>query len=369
MAAALRETVAPFIVTRALLFAVALLAAATLPYQTKNCGECDPSSVPLLNALTRWDAVAYLWIARDGYSAGGGDVLPTTAFSPLLPALMRGLAALAGRADADALLFAGALVSNAALLAGVALLVALARSEVGLAAARRAAVYVLVFPTTFFLSAVYAESLLLALAAGSLLAAKRGRWWLAGGLAALGALARPFGVLLIVPLAVERWRAHRGGQRIGPDALAVAAPALAFGAWQAYLYAITGDPLQALTAQEAYLRRPSAPWDAVAALFDGRTYSDPWSVLALLILMTALVVGSWRVLSPALGAYATASLLLAVSTGTLLSFPRYALAIVPAFLVLGAAGRHSAVHYIYLIVATLLAVLFTAKYATWWWVA
>jgi hypothetical protein len=369
MAAALREVVAPFVLTRALLVAVALFAAAALPYQTKYCGECDPSSLPLLNVLTRWDAVAYLWIARDGYSAGSADVLPTTAYSPLLPALMRGIAGLAGRADTDALLAAGALVSNAALLAGLAALVALARLEVGAPAARRAALYVLLFPTTFFLSAVYAESLLLALAAGSLLAAKRGRWWLAGGLAALGALARPFGILLIVPLVIERWRAHRGGQRIGADALAVGAPAVAFAAWQAYLYAVTGDPLQALTAQEAYLRRPSAPWEAVAALFDGRTYSEPWSVLVLLVAMTALVAAAWRVLSPALAAYATATLLLAVSTGTLLSFPRYALAILPAFLVLGAAGRLPAVHYTYLLLATLLAVLFTAKYATWWWVA
>lgn len=369
MAAALREVVAPFALTRALLLAVALLAAATLPYQTKYCGECDPSSSPVLNALTRWDAVAYLWIARDGYSSGIGDQLPTTAYSPLLPALMRGLAALAGRADTDALLASGALVANAALLAGLAALVALARIEVDAAAARRAALYILVFPTTIFLSAPYAESLLLALAATSLLAAKRGRWWIAGGLGALAALARPFGVLLLVPLVIERWRAHRAGQRVGADVLAVAAPAVAFGGWQAYLYAVTGDPLQALTAQEAYLRRPTAPWDAVAALFDGRTYSDPWSVLALLVLMSALVVASWRLLSPGLAAYATATLVLAVSTGTLLSFPRYALAIMPAFLVLGAMGRRPAVHYAYLLAATLLAVLFTAKYATWWWVA
>jgi len=275
VAAALREVVAPSALTRALLLAVALLAAATLPHQTKYCAERDPSSIPVLNVLTRWDAVAYLWIARDGYSAGTADTPPTTAYSPLLPALMRVLAA----------------------------------------------------------------------------------------------LARPFGVLLIVPLAIERWRAHRGGQRLGPDALAVAAPALAFAGWQAYLYAVTGDPLRALTAQEAYLRRPTAPWEAVAALFDQRAYGEPWSVLAPLGLIAALVVVSWRALSPSLAAYPTATLVLARSTGTLLSFPRYALAILPAFPVLGAAGRHRGVHYAYPPVATLLAALFTAKHATWRWVA
>lgn len=369
MTAALRDVIAPFAVTRALLFTVALLAAATLPYTTSYCTVCDPSSVPLLNVLTRWDGAAYLSIARDGYSLGTEDALPTTTFFPLLPALMRGLAALGGRSDDDALLFAGALVSNVALLAGLAALVKLGRIELDASAARRAALYILVFPTTIFLSAVYAESLLLAFSAASLLAAKRGRWWIAGGFAALGALARPFGVLLVVPLVIERWAAHRAGRRITTDALAVAAPVVAFIAWQAYLYVLSGDPLQTLTAQEAYLRRPSAPWDVAAGLFDPQVYRDPWSVLVPLLLMTALVVASWRVLTPSLAAYATTTLLVTVSTGTLLSFPRYALAILPAYLVLGVAGRHRAVHYVYLVVATLFAVLFAAKYATWWWVS
>lgn len=369
MTAALRAVIAPFVVTRALLFTVVLLAGATLPYTTSYCTECDPSSVPLLNVLTRWDGAAYLSVARDGYSVGSEGSLPTTTFFPLLPALMRGVAALAGRSDADALLFVGALVSNVALLAGLAALVTLGRIELDAPAARRAALYVLVFPMTIFLSAVYAESLLLAFSAGSLLAAKRERWWIAGGLAALGALARPFGVLLVVPLAIERWAAHRAGRRITADAFAVAAPVLAFIAWQAYLYFLTSDPLQTLTAQAAYERRPSAPWDAVAELFDPQRYRDPWTVLVPLVLMTALVVASWRVLSPSLAAYATTTLLVTVSTGTLLSFPRYALAILPAFLVLGVAGRHRAVHYAYLVVATLFAVLFAAKYATWWWVS
>ncbi len=71
------------------------------------------------------------------------------------------------------------------------------------ATAARAVLYLLVFPTTLFLSAVYAESLFLALTVAAFYHARRGQWWIAGALGGLAALARPHGVLLALPLAVE----------------------------------------------------------------------------------------------------------------------------------------------------------------------
>ncbi len=332
------------------------------------CQPCDLSPHPWLNALSRWDGEAYLSIARDGYSFEPGT-RSNVAFAPLLPMLMRGLAALAGRADNESLLLAGLVVANTALLVALAYLVALGRSELDEASSRRAALYLLLFPTTVFLSALYAESLFLALALAAVFEARHGHWWRAGILGALGALARPFGVLILIPLLFEQIEQHRRGSRVGVQALALGLAPVAFLAWQLHLYRLTGDPLAFLAAQEAYRRAPNTPWAGFLDLFDPAVYGNPWLVLFILAAATALVVASWRVLPRSLAAYGSAMLLATASSGTLVSFPRYALALFPMFLVLGALGRYPAVHIPYVLLATVSATLLTAMFAAWYWVA
>ncbi|MBU6423756.1 MAG: hypothetical protein KGQ88_06970, partial [Chloroflexi bacterium] len=235
-------------------------------------------------------------------------------------------------------------------------------------AARRSALYLLVFPMTVFLSAVYPESLFLACAVATVLEARRGRWWLAGTFAALGTLARPFGIVLVVPLAVQAV-ADRARRPAYPAQISgIVLPVAAFLAWQAYLYRVSGDVLAFIHGELQWSQRPTLPVKSITDLFDPAIYGDPWIVAAALILMTACVVMSWRILHPATAAYGTAMLLAAVSSGTLTSFPRYALAIFPGFMVLGALGSHRAIHVGYLAIATALAVLFAAMFASWYWI-
>lgn len=364
-----RDVIAPFVVTRAALIAIALSAAALIPYGRTWCEpHCDLSSSPLLNAASRWDGGEYLSVARDGYSYEPGT-LSNVAFAPLLPLLMRGFAQIAGRTDGDALIAAGLIVVNAALLVALVYLVALGGAEVGAAAARRAALYLLVFPTTIFLSALYAESLFLAAASGALFEARQGRWWRAGALGALGALARPFGFVMAVPLAVEMLVARSRAPVRRVDVLALLLPVAAFVGWQAYLYRLFGDPLVYFAAQRTFRRELSAPLGAIGDLFDPRVYGDPWLVAASVLLMTALIVASWRVLRPGTATAGTVLLAATLSSGTFVSFPRYALALFPAFLVLGTLGERRAVHVAYLIAAGIISVLLAAMFASWFWVA
>ena len=71
----------------------------------------------------------------------------------------------------------------------------------------RAAWFLLIFPTAYFLHIGYTESLFLALVLGSFLAARTDRWWLAGILGGLAALTRINGLVLIPALAAEAWLA------------------------------------------------------------------------------------------------------------------------------------------------------------------
>ena len=155
---------------------------------------------PLGNLLAapaaRWDGAWYLWIAHYGYEpAMGAATAQRAAFFPLYPLALRGVSELGIPA-----ILAGVLVSVAAL--GLALygIHRLATLELRGRGVARTAVLVMAFaPMAFFFSAVYSESLYLALSVGVFWAARHGRWWLVGVLGALAGATRSAGIVLLVP--------------------------------------------------------------------------------------------------------------------------------------------------------------------------
>lgn len=358
----MRQVVAAFVITRVAIAAVMVVALSR--FAPAQCDFCqDTTANPLLAALTRWDASAYLDIAMNGYVGAGHET--NAAYSPLYPALVR-LGGLVLGGSTDAFIVAGAVTANAALACALSCLVALATPRIGERAAVRAAIYVLVFPTTAVLSALYAEPLFLALAIGSALAADRRRYRSAGALAALAAVTRPFGALAAIPLAVALWRDRATAPRSAWLSLA-AAPA-ASAAWAAYLYAISGDALRVVHVYAAWGAAPRTPIQAFTDLFDARVYGFPWFVLGLFLLFTLLTITSWRVAGRDLGALATALLLVLASSGSLTSSMRYELAIFPAFMTLGALTGHPLPRLLWMTVSACLALVFTAMYALWLWV-
>jgi hypothetical protein len=359
-ASAARLVLAQFLFTR-VLTTIVTLAAVTLLSSPTTCPDvCHPSTNPLLDAATRWDAKAYVDIAHDGY----GAVPANNAYFPLYPFLMRLLATLFG-GSSDAYLIAGVLISNIALLVALAYLASLVTIDHDVAAGTRAALYLLVFPTSVFLAVVYPESLLLALSIGAVYHARRGQWLPAAILGALAALTRPFiGAAVALPLAIEAYR--RSGVRA---ALAAAAPAaVALVGWLVVLWRITGDPKAILTAEANWGVGPSVPFEAFTDLFDPKVYGFPYFVLGFTLLIGALVLLSWRFLRPSLAAYATVVFLISVATGSLTSSPRYYLSIFPAFIVLALVAR-AWLGRAYVVLGAAIGVIFTAMYALWFWVA
>jgi hypothetical protein len=353
-----RGVLVPFLLTRALVAVVALAATALVPPSAICRNACDASSIAILNVAARWDGDPYLTIAREGYRA---DAPSHAEYFPLYPFLMRMGGGLFG--SDDAYLAAGVVISNLALFAALVYLARSVMLDHDAKTATRAAVYLLVFPTTVFLSAVYAESLFLLLAVAAMYHARRREWLLAGALAALAALTRPFGAVVALPLAMEALRRPVAVRGLAATLLAPAA----FFAWLGVLWLITGDPRALLTAQAQWGRHFSLPLQAFADLFDPAVYSFPYFVLAFTVLIGALVVISWRVLRPSLAAYATVVFLVALSTGSLTAAPRYYLAVFPAFIALAVIappwlGRT------YVALGATIGVLLTAMFAQWYWI-
>lgn len=353
----MRRVLAIFVVTRLTLLVTILSAVAFL--SPSICPVCrDLSANPLLSGLASWDGAAYFDIARAGYARLDPSY---AAYFPLYPLLMS-VGGLVG--GGDAFIVVGLLVSNAACLAAAVLLPRLAGDDeqrLGL----RAAAYLLIFPTTIFLSALYADSLFIALAIASALAAQRSRWWASGFLAALAALTRPFGILAAAPLAVALWQ-RRGNASLRSQ-LTLLLPPVALGTWVAYLYSVTGDPLAIVHGYTSGFT-PRQPLQAFTDLLDPSVYGFPWFVAGSFALFVALTFVCWRRMSAGLAGYATLMMLVIGAAGSLASSMRYELAIFPAFVALAAVTDRAVLRIAWTIVSISLALLFAAMFALYYWI-
>jgi hypothetical protein len=156
----------------------------------------------LFTPLTRWDAGNYLAIVRNGYGYSDGDeASPLSAFFPLYPALTRLVAWVLGSSYA-AMLIASYLVSLLAFLGALVLFCKLVTLEFGAAVARDATLLLAIFPASFYFSSPYSESLFLLCSVGAFYAGRTGRWGWAGVAGACATATRLVGVALIVPLAL-----------------------------------------------------------------------------------------------------------------------------------------------------------------------
>ncbi|HWD64860.1 MAG TPA: mannosyltransferase family protein [Solirubrobacteraceae bacterium] len=145
----------------------------------------------LVSPFARWDSSWYLLIAERGY----GNNPERAEFFPLYPLITR----VVGHIVVSDLI-AGLLVSLVSFAIGLFLLYRLVELELDGETARITLLLIAFCPTALFFSAVYSESLFLALSVGCFLQARRGRWASAGILGGLAALERNSGIMLVVPI-------------------------------------------------------------------------------------------------------------------------------------------------------------------------
>jgi hypothetical protein len=370
--------------------------------------------------VARWDAVWYLVIAHYGYrpDLASFGTAPRAAFFPLYPLGVRALSELGAPPIA-----AGVALSLVALAAALYGIHRLSTLELGRLVphgahrgdvARLAVLVTALAPMAFFLSAVYSESLYLALSVGLFWCARQGRWGWAGLLGALASATRSAGLVLVVPMVVlylygpredrppdfpdRAWWQPRYAVR--RDALWVAALPVGVGAYMAYLVLAGGSALMPFHAQEAWNRHFAGPyvavWDGARAAFDGmrqllslqRTHvyfkvagGDPFvdaghnvMLFAFLLAAVPMVVGVLRRLPPAYGAYVLAALALPLSYPVapqpLMSLPRFEVVLFPLAIWLGAwLAERPRARLPTLAAMVLLMALFVGEFATWHWVA
>ncbi len=372
----------------------------------------------------RWDAAWYLVIARFGYRPDLGVYTSSrTAFFPLYPFGIRTIAWFGVPP-----VLAGVLLSVLALalaLYGIHRLTTLelartARTSLSVSrvgqAAQLAVLLTAFAPMAFFFSAVYSESLYLALSVGLFWSARHGRWMWVGVLGALAAATRSTGLVLILPALMIYLYGPREdrppdatparGTRLSPryrlrrDVMWMALLPVGVILYGAYLGLTGGDALAPLQAQGVWGRHFAGPyfgvWDAAKAAFEGarqllsiqrqhvyfpQAPGSPFvsaghnvMLLAFLLVAIPTIVGVFRRLPLAYGAYVIAALALPlsypVSAEPLMSLPRFLVVLFPLTIFSAAwlSERPRAQKPVLVLSGSLMA-LFLAQFATWHWVA
>ncbi|MBI5449602.1 glycosyltransferase family 39 protein [Candidatus Gottesmanbacteria bacterium] len=283
------------------------------------------------------DGVYYLTIARGGYGPY------QQAFFPLYPLLIRWITVLTGINDISVSL----IISHISFYLGILLFYALAE-DYNKSTARWGLLLFLVFPTSFFFSAIYTESLFLFLSALCLFSSRK-KWWLLAGISGgLASGTRMFGIFLFPAILCEYFSQKLRNRSILSFASLLLIP-VGLCSYMAYLYFSIGDPFAFFHVQPAFgaersgntlIFLPQVIWRYMKIFTSVSPFSLTYaiSVFEFAVLSGGLWVLWWgykhhvRMLYLI---YSLAILIIPTLTGTLSSLPRYVLSAFPLFFMFG----------------------------------
>jgi hypothetical protein len=303
--------------------------AATIILSGKFGEPLSPIKPGIFSSLGNWDGEHYLRLAVNGYGSPGSE--QDWGWFPLFPMMLHLLSFLPLPLP----------LLGSAFNFGCALGTVLLLSKLYPAMKEGVLAYVL-FPASMFFVACYSEASFVLLLASTLFAVKRGRPTAAALFGALAALCRPSGFLIAL-FALEFLRAPR---RWRGFAVAFAGPAAGLLFWYSVPSRWTGDARKYLQIQRAFGRdfsfHPGRLLDSILVPAAHPLTSDLPALLALLLVL----VGAAALLrrgDVAEGLFSASVVLFPLSTGTLTSMARYALAAFPAIVLLGSSVRNRAI--------------------------
>lgn len=368
---------------------------------------------PFLNSHVSWDSEFYLAIANEGYdswnirrvngmvakdqtlaefwpfglpesAAHGAPLSMSLAFFPAYPLTMRAASVplgLIGMNPIATATLAGVVISALGALAGMLALYELAKDEFGEEGGLRAAFYLVIFPSGFFLLQIYTEGLFVGLAFWALVLMRRGRLEWAAALVLAATFTRALGLTLMAPLAYAWWQGGEWKQftrkkfrwsAVG-RVLILLIPVIAFVIWKYSFYGLAFAQVEDV-------------WFGRGLLELGKTYQNwkvlletiiagaPWAadssqavvysaieLLALVFGFVTCFVGARR--HPDLAMFGFAVVFLSFTSGQPQGMYRYILAAPPLFMALAGWGKNAAFDRVWTLVSVLLmgvmAMLFT----------
>lgn len=304
-----------------------------------------------LSVWALWDAGWYLDIAKNGYALSLVSDLPRNVdpgqinfgFFPLYPLCIW----LVSRIVGGHFLVSALLVSNICLLLAGHLLYKLVRIDWPEQEARRAVLYLFVFPVSFILSAVFAESLFLVLAVGLFYALRKEKLVL-GFLAGAGlGLCRPAALFVVPAVALAlAMTPQLDRKKIALSLVACAGIPVGYFLFSLFCYTATGD-------WSLYMHLKQAAW--------GAAWRNPLLVLARCFFSNditvvingsaiaagaALLVIAWKKIGIVYALLGLLLLILPLTAGEMIirGMLRYSAAVFPLFIACSVFARNRFAH-------------------------
>ena len=373
---------------------------------------------PFMNDQVAWDSEYYLAIAIGGYDDPGAPHLTPTgvtttvvdrtalqsgtnlsenlslsyAFFPFYPLMIRlftfPLQILGMNPIATATL-AGVFISALGALFGMLALYDITRDILGEDGALRAVFYLIVFPTAFFLLQIYTEGLFIGLAFGCMAMIKRKYWLAAAALGVAATLTRAVGVLLIIPMLMTwfrtgdwldldlEWRQiFHEGLPLRPlyHALLAFSPLIAFLLWKFSYLGLAFDYIEANYFGRGFLSLGQAFYLWAEAFRTMLSGTEPQHTAYYLteFLGFAIAIAACVVcirLSPELGWFSAAVVLISWGSGPAQGIHRYILGAPAVFIALSRWGRNPVFDRAWTILSILLMGALAMLFAFDMWVA
>lgn len=349
------HVLAPFIGTRIALllvgwWSVFFPASPNYPLSTATERGWHFSPYRLLDIWGRWDTGWYMSIAKDGYMVHLDHTQQQTnlPFFPLYPMLVRAFLWLVpdGLETDGMILLIGVIVANLSLLGAIYLLYCLAKEISGgdQGIAQRTVLYLLYFPTAFFLSCFYTDATFLLLSVAALYAAQRRQWVWAAIAAGLLSLTRPLGVVM-TPILLWFYLSAIGWQwrQIRVNVLWLGLAPLPFLLYLGWLGWMTGDWLAPINAQQPFFRGFAWPWQTLIEPINAQSRLISLEQFFVVGFLIVAIVSFWRLPNMAYGLWVIGLIMPFLFTGTLTSALRYILVAAPVFIVLAQWGKHALV--------------------------
>ena len=319
----------------------------------------------LFGIWQRWDGIYYQIIAEKGYAA---DYL--SVFFPFYPLLGRWISALTGLSALVALL----LVSNLMFIGLLILLNLLANDLFDQEVGRRAVLSAAIFPTAFFFSAVYPQSLALFLILLSYYSFRKKHWAVSGFAAFLAGLTHSTVLPLALLLAVEVFQVFRQYNKFQRVTLGFIPflPLLGTALFMTWRIRYGYPNYQQLEMSE-WGAGFMTPWKFVDSLVTytiANSYNPiHWMNIVILILGCFVSVWSFRKLPLSLSVFQLSTLIFVVFSGVsakpLVSISRFVLIMFPIFFYVGFQIQKKRIRLAVIELCVILQILLTGFFFLW----
>jgi len=362
-----------FIVLRIVTFIAAVVGFAKLPFKPSfpySDTILSQFGHPLLWSWANFDGVHYLMLAKDGYVYG-----LTQAFFPGYFILIRIVNFLLHNYLISALL-----ISHICFILSLAVFYKLLRIDYSDKVAKRAIIFVSLFPTSFYFLAAYTESLFLLLLLLSFYYLRKvnlkevGLWGI--GLS----FSRIIGIFIVpsILLELKNNKTNINWKKI----FWILLPSLGLLAYMFYLWVKFEDPFLFAHVQSGFgagretgklVLLYQVIWRYVKMIFtvdkNNPIYFTVWlEMLASLYAIGLLIWGYIKKVRPSYLLFSFLSFLLPTLTGTFSSMPRYILVLFPIYIVL-ATIKNKYVRYLILSIHFILLFICTMLFTRGYWIA